>query len=497
MKDFSAQGRYHFVVKQKVAVVPATAFPVLYLEGEDGYTIMWSLVDYFLAYPSRSETWMRDTARAVGLFYDYCTACRNTNADRRTQLRKFMSSLENGTVDVDTKIDPTGLYWAPTGITKAKRLRGSLSSFIDWVIEEELESKGLSTSKAPIKSKEKLTLSLLKTAKKVISRSFMEHVKDPSTAAENVSQSRSTFGYEFEDDPTSYFNSDSETKSFPIELVAPLLEYGFIKDPLATTPFEREDITAKMITLLLLFGGLRKSEPFHLWFNDVTPINEFECQARLYHPRVAQTNLIGERGKTRDHYLRERGLRPRHDKLNTKSLKAGWKKLAVDKKSYHADIFWLHPSAQAMFASLYPLYLSYRSELMATYEKQRGHDHPFLFVSTGIDRRTGESYVGAPYSISQFNKSYNNALNRLESHLGMKIPRGRDEAMNPHSLRHLYAQALKDMGLSDKVIQKCLRHRTINAQEAYEGVSSQKVQDTLANYSVTGSVQSFLQLTNK
>lgn len=143
------------------------------------------------------------------------------------------------------------------------------------------------------------------------------------------------------------------------------------------------------------------------------------------------------------------------------------------------------------------LYLSYRSELMATYEKQRGHDHPFLFVSTGIDRRTGESYVGAPYSISQFNKSYNNALNRLESHLGMKIPRGRDEAMNPHSLRHLYAQALKDMGLSDKIIQKCLRHRTINAQEAYEGVSSQKVQDTLANYSITGSVQSFLQLTNK
>ncbi|EIJ0973488.1 TPA: tyrosine-type recombinase/integrase [Vibrio parahaemolyticus] len=494
MKEFAPRGRFHFVVKQKVASAQTTVFPILYLEGNDGFTIMWSLVRYFLAYPSKSDTWMRDTARAIGLFYDYCTAYQNSNSDRRTQLRNFMSSLENGTIGVECQTDPTALYWAPTGITKAKRLRSRLIAFINWVEEEELLSKGISTFKAPMKTHEKQTLSLMKTARKIIKLSPMEHTKDPNVVAQHLSSAQTAFGHEFEDDPKDYINDNSETKSFPIELISPLLQYGFVKNPLATDPFEREDITAKMITLLLSFGGLRKSEPLHLWFNDIIPTAEFKCQARLYHPRMAKTNLIGERDKTRDMYLRERTLRPRHDKANSKSLKAGWKKLAVDKSSYHADIFWLHPSAEAMFTSLYNLYLSYRSELMETYIKEQGHDHPFLFVSTGVDHRTGESYIGAPYSISQFDKSYEKALQRLERHLGLKIPRGRESAINPHSLRHFFTQALEDMGVSPKMIQKCLRHRTIGSQDIYKGISSQRIRETLENYAITTPTTNCLQI---
>ncbi|NMU46829.1 site-specific integrase, partial [Vibrio parahaemolyticus] len=99
---------------------------------------------------------MRDTARAVGLFYDYCTACNITSVNQRTQLRKFMFSLENGTIDTNEK-DPTGLYWSPTGLTKAKRLIGSLSKFIYWVNQEESLSNGSTTFVAPTKNSEKLT----------------------------------------------------------------------------------------------------------------------------------------------------------------------------------------------------------------------------------------------------------------------------------------------------------------------------------------------------
>ncbi len=493
MKEFAPAGRYHFVVKQEVATLPATAFPTLYLESKSGYEIMWSLVRYFLAYPSRSETWMRETARATGLFYDYCTACRENTVDQRTLLRNFMSSLENGTID-NNENDATGLYWAPTGVYKAKRLRSSLSRFIDWVIADERDAKSMAAFPPPVNQNEKLTLSLLKSAQKIIGRSYMAHTKDRNTVAESLMKSRETFGYEFEDDPKVYFNAESEAKSFPIELVAPLMEYGFVKNPLATNHFEREDITAKMITLLLLFGGMRKSEPLHLWFNDVTPTDNFKCQVKLYHPSLSKTNLIGERSKTRKHYLKERGMLPRHKPSNSKSLKAGWKKLAVDKTSYHADMFWLHQSAEAMFSSMYPMYLTYRSKLMETYQKTHGHDHPFLFVSTGIDNRTGESYVGAPYSISQFDKSFKKSLDRLESHMGIKIPRGRDAAMNPHSLRHFFVQALEDLRIDPKIIQKCLRHRTINSQEAYKGITSQKVRETLSHYSIGSPMDNKLQI---
>ncbi|MEZ9438002.1 site-specific integrase [Vibrio atlanticus] len=302
--------------------------------------------------------------------------------------------------------------------------------------------------------------------------------------AGQLSQSKFALGYEFEDDPKNYVNAQRENKAFPKELIAPLLQFGFVKKPLAENPFEREDITAKMVTILLLYGGLRKSEPLHLWFNDVIPYSDFQCQAKLYHPRLARTHLFGEKQKTREEYLKERHMRPRSDKANPKSLKAHWKALSVDKSTYHADIFFLHPSAEAMFVTLYQIYLPYRSKLMEEYVKNKGHNHPFLFVSNGIDQQTGESYVGAPYSQSSFGKSYDKAIKRLEQHLDMRIERGKGSALNLHSLRHFYAQALTDAGVDKKVIQKCMHHRTINAQNAYQGMSSQKIQELLASYSL-------------
>ncbi|HAS8422846.1 TPA: site-specific integrase [Vibrio vulnificus] len=495
MKEHAPIGKHHIVVKQKVATSPATIFPILYLEGSHGYSIMWSLVEYFLAHSSKSDTWMGDTARAIGLFYDYSTTIHKSELDKRAQFRKFLSCLERGTIDTETHQDETNLYWAPTGLDKTKRLRTRLVAFIDWIESEEQEASGKSTFIASKKKNEKLTLSLLKTARNIIKRSPMSHTKDVVKVAGQLSQSKETLGYEFEDDPKNYINAQSENKAFPVELIAPLLQFGFVKNPIAENPFEREDITAKMITILLLFGGLRKGEPFHLWFNDVIPYSDFQCQAKLYHPRLAKTNLFGEKEKTREEYLKERHMRPRHDKMNSKSLRARWKKLAVDKTTYHADIFFLHPSAEAMFVTLYQMYLPYRSKLMETYVKNKGHDHPFLFVSTGVDRRTGESYVGAPYSVKGFTESFNKALNRLEQHIGMRIERGRDSALNPHALRHCFVQVLEDAGVDKKVIQKCMHHRTINAQEAYKGISSQKIQEVLANYSVSSVVQSKMQLT--
>ncbi|GEA22194.1 integrase [Vibrio harveyi] len=498
MREHAPIGRHHIVVKQTVVASPTTVFPILYLEGQHGYSIMWSLVEYFIAYASKSDSWMRDTARAVGLFYDFNKAYRSSDLDKTKQLRKFITSLEHGTIDTETHYDETGLYWAPTGLDKSKRLRTRLVAFIDWVDEQEAKEKetGKSDFKAHKKKNEKLALSLLKSARYIIGRSPMAHVKNPIKVAEKLSRSKSSLDYEFDDDPKTYQNSESETKSFPIELIAPLMQVGFIKDAEAENPFEREDITTKMITILLLFGGLRKGEPFHLWFNDIYPCDDFQCQAKLCHPRLAPTNLVGESDKTRQEYLKERRMRPRHDKMNPKSLKAGWKKLAVDKKTYHADVFFMHSAAEALFVSLYNIYLPYRRTLMETYIKEKGHDHPFLFVATGTDKRTGESYIGAPYSMHQFSKSYNKALDRVENHIGMKIERGRDSALNPHALRHCYAQLLDDMGVDRKVIQRCLHHRTINAQEAYKGISAQKVKDTLANYSTISALPSKLQLTN-
>lgn len=494
MKEHVPIGRHHIVVKQKVSTNATTVFPILYIEGSNGYVVMWSLVRYFLAHSSKSDTWMRDTARVIGLFYDFSTKLRNPKLDKHAPFRNFLSCLEHGTIDTESHIDETGLYWAPTGLDKTKRLRTRLIAFIDWVASEDREASGNSTFISSNNQGEKLTLSLLKSARHIIGRSPMSHTKSAQKVAKNLFRSQKALGYEFGEDPKAYINSHCENKAFPVELIAPLMEYGFVKKPLSDNLFEREDITAKMVTILLLFGGLRKSEPFHIWFNDVIPYSDFKCQTKLYHPKLAKTNLWGEKGKTRQEYLKERLMRPRNDKLNSKSYRAQWKNLAIDRKTFHADIFFLHPSAEALFVTLYQMYLPYRSKLMDIYIENNGHDHPFLFVSAGVDKRTGQSYVGAPYSMKAFTESYSKALMRLEQHLGIKIELGRNSALNPHALRHYYAQALTEAGVHEKVIQKCMHHRTIYAQEPYKGISSIKVQEILSKCSVSNFALDKIQL---
>ncbi|OEF08159.1 hypothetical protein A138_09600 [Vibrio crassostreae 9ZC77] len=485
MKEHVPIGRHHIVVKQKVATSTTTIFPVLYIEGANGYVVMWSLIRYFLAHSSKSDTWMRDTARAIGLFYDFNTKLRSLNLNKHAQFRNFLSCLECGTIDTESHLDKTGLYWAPAGLDKTKRLRTRLVAFIDWIESEHRETGGNSTFINSNNRNETLTLSLLRSARNIIERSPMSHTKSVQKVAQNLFRSQKALGYEFGEDPKAYINNHSENKAFPVELIAPLLEYGFVKKPLSDSLFEREDITAKMITILLLFGGLRKGEPFHIWFNDVIPYSDFKCQTKLYNPRLAKTNLWGEKSKTRQEYLKERHMRPRNDKMNSKSYRARWKSLAVDKKTFHADVFFLHPSAEALFVTLYQMYLVYRSKLMEIYVENNGHDHPFLFVSAGVDRRTGQSYLGAPYSVKAFTESYNKALIRLEQHLGLNIELGRNSALNPHALRHYYAQALTDAEINEKVIQKCMHHRTLYAQGSYKEVSALKVQEILSKSSVS------------
>ncbi|ASG04266.1 site-specific integrase [Vibrio anguillarum] len=485
MKKSAPIARSHIVVKQRTTGRHSTAIPVLYLETDNGLAVMWSLVDYLTTFATKGDSWKRNTARAVGLFYDYTLARLSEDSPKKKILKEFVRDLRFGTIDPETHIDTTGLYWAPSGLRVSKRLSGCLESFILWVECEQKENSGLSTYIEQCDKGERLTLKGLHAGYSIAKFSMMEHVKDPKNIARKLLQKKLRFGYHFGHDPSSSLAGSYEYKSFPTELIAPIIEYGFIKDEHATDPFKREDITAKMIFLLLVHGGLRKGEPLHLWVSDVIILIDNECRVTLRHPSLAPTKIIGETCD-RNTYLLQRNLRPRDDDYNSKSYKVGWKELDIDKTEFSADVFWIHESSQKMFGVLYTLYLNhYRGPLMEKYINNHGTDHPFLFVSTGINNATGESYEGAPYSQRAFENAYNKALDRVEKHLNLRIPRGKDAHLNPHCLRHHFAYALDQAGVPAKIIQKCLHHRTINSQEAYKGISSDQVRASLSNYSIT------------
>jgi hypothetical protein len=261
-------------------------------------------------------------------------------------------------------------------------------------------------------------------------------------------------------------------KYFPSWLVPDLITEGFIVRPGVEVLHEREDLAAKMITLLMMFGAVRMSEPFHLWFNDVIPQVDGSCKIILQHPSDAQTNLPYEKKIIRKAYLAERGLQPRDVDGLPKTLYAGWKDLAVD-QSLHAPVHFIHGSAEVLFREMFIYYLRYREHLIESYKERTNTTHPWLFVSKHGDT------TGSPYSIDSYKKALERAYKRLERRKGYTIPRGKNAGTTPHGMRHFAGQSLSDAGVDSKVVQRLLHQRSIFSQQTYTEPSDQRISDEL------------------
>ncbi|ALO40799.1 gamma-mobile-trio recombinase GmtY [Pseudoalteromonas phenolica] len=456
----SAVAKHHVVVIQQITGITDLKIPALYIKVGDQTMLVHSLVDYFMAYPTRSLNWKRKVSRALGLFYDFCISYNLVYRSSKTfnfhkrLIRKFALALHKGTIDVDEHNDKLSLYWPPASMESTKSILSALQTFIDWCeVEGIIEQQSSNLLTRP--SDERTTLRFLNQAVKAKAFMFLSHTVTASELAQGIANRQANKIIEL----GGVGKGSGEVKKFPAELVAPLMEYGFIKDESASLPEEREDLTAKMITLLLIFGGTRVSEPFHIWYNDVVPQFDGSCKVFLRHPADANTFMVGEQNMLRKTYLAQRNLRPRNDDNNSKSYKAGWKNLKVD-NTLSAPVFFVHPAAEALFREMYIYYLSYRERLMKSYTDRYGTEHPFLFV-----KQTDNA--GEPYSIKAYQDALKRAYKRLEKRLGRPIKYGKLEGTSPHGPRHLYGQILAEAGVPQKVIQNSLRHRSVLSQGIY------------------------------
>lgn len=474
--------QHHAIFTQKMSEVSRESVPVVYLVVNDRPVMFNSLLDYYLAYPGKSITWKRNVARSIGLFWDYCHATKNDasmwregNAHRRV-FRQFSYALLNGTISPSTHKDVMGLYWPPSSFEVAKKLTSALAEFIAWCNDEGIIDSSIPKDIRP--ESEATTLTFLHKALQIKNYSFFAHLRSAKAIADRLKTQNRSQIVDLGASPLSGDSLEGEGLAFPKEFIQPLLEYGFVIDEDANDLGDREDITAKLITLLLLFGGTRTSEPFHMWFNDVVPESDGSCKVFLRHPSEAKTYLHGEGNKLRKQYLVERNLTPRNQSGNSKSYYSGWKSLALD-RSLSAPIFFVHSGAEHLFRELYLYYLRYRARLMKIRDLTGLPPHPFLFVSKGLDANSGKDYSGEPYSISAYQSAYERALSRTEKKLQIKIPRGKNAGTTLHGLRHWYGRALEEIGMSTKVIQKCLRHRSPLSQGVYTTPSHERVIEEL------------------
>lgn len=482
---FYATPKNHAVVKQAILISNSMfVIPILYLQHWDSSVRRFeTLIEYFKENLYTSSSWKRTTTRAIGLFWDYLLAINIdfdwSNEDSHRQIiRNFSLALQLGTSNTEDSLD---LNWPTSFKEQAKQLMEALLNFIHWCAKEKNFDTNVSIDSQQTISQETLK-SFLYVARFQKNISFLSHLKNEHQIARTLAirshSSPVNFGAE-----KKFFNNLDPVKSFPRELIIPLLNQGFIVNPESEDPFQKEDITAKMIAYLLFFTGLRRSEPLHIWFNDVDPTN-LENSVLLAHPEWSKTRLRGFESISRSDYLKSIGLMPRNLDSGSKSWHAGWKNMKMD-SDHLATVYWISDVAKKNFCELAMIYFRYRENLIQHRLASGASNHPFFFVSNGVDQANNIDYRGAPYSYFAFEKSWNRALKRLAKILAVKLNPSKANGLTPHGARHFYGTMLKELGVDERVIQEALHHLNIHSQDVYTELSPQFVIDTLKNISIT------------
>jgi hypothetical protein len=432
---------------------------------------------------------MKLRARAIGLFWDFTQAIKNQRTwdapqTHRQVIRRFTMALLSGTVSPDRPNEELGLYWPSTSLPQVKRIMSSLVDFVSWCHDEGIGNIEISGHHAP--TNPELLVRFLYVAHYLKNVSFMSHAKRTTIIARRLAQRNSQFPINLPSVGQISTGSNVAVKTFPVEFLGAFLQHGFLVDSSATEMHKQIDISGKMAALLMLFGGLRRSEPHHLWFNDVFPTLE-GCRVTIAHPEMAKCNLGGSPGMLRSEYLRMLGLQARNIAHGNKSYKVGWKNPALD-DDYTAPVYWINDGAEALFREMFIYYLRYRQQLVDHHVINGGVDHPFLLVSNGIDNNTGDDLRGAPYSYAALGNSWDRAMNRTESFLGVKLPRDKASGLTPHGGRHFYGQILQESGVDRKIIQSCLHHRSGRSQDVYTVPSQSIIQETLSKVRCSQSI---------
>jgi integrase len=254
-------------------------------------------------------------------------------------------------------------------------------------------------------------------------------------------------------------------KSFPRSLLSAFIFDGCRRERTSkdfSHPLANEFNIPLMLALVLLAGsGIRKSELFHMFADDIRAE-----EVRLYHPETGQYawkgpaggRLTGER-KTFLAKVHQRRPRNRYPKGHSQF--AGWKEMLLDYGSpnNYSVVQWIAPQLRELFVLLHGVYVRH--------VRPKGLDHPYYFVSLS------QGEFGEPWTVGGFNAAFATAMRKIG-----EAPDS-DRGRNPHGLRHLYGQTLTDLGLSPRVIQHAMHHRSILSQLAYTKPSPQRAIEAL------------------
>lgn len=418
----------------------AVQIPVLLTEA--GY--IKPLIDYCLSV-SRSLAWKEKLARAVKLFCEYLEANPSVASEEEWRIfRNFSNALRSGTIDPETRSDPSNLWWLPIKPREVNFMITQISDFFDWLDPKDAPRAAKFNPKYAGNSHDQLLDLAAYTFRK--NKAFLGHAWIPKPQQSGrISRSEHVPMVLPKNPP-----------AFPEDRFEELLVKGF-------RVAGRPDYRGMLISLLTFGGGLRVSEPFHLFVGDVHPHWNDPTSAfvSIHHPSLGYApnqwkNPTGRLGSRREYLALKYGLTPRHEIRGKPG--AGWKHNALDEE-WFMQVHWFPEKYGVWFLQIWALYM----EQIANIERH----HPYAWVNLN------SSNAGGIYKIGKYEEALANAVERIG------LLHGKVYGTTPHGGRHAYGQRGRRAGIDPIIMQRMMHHCSADSQIVYTQPQAREVQDAL------------------
>lgn len=466
---------FHDIIYAPVANANGRLLPVLILA--DG-TMSRLAVEWMLSpdFAGRASKTLSEAMAAVGLLCDYYYAALNPLEPRHqplaTSLVQFGNALLSGTINENGDC-PFGLYWRGRP-DRAERLAKHAERFCKFCAAQI----------------DPTAYSVTETAFLVNVRKSWTGLSSSGGLLSHLRESRRHLSANSKGTSSAQPVGEGRVTPFPSDSIARLLAEGCKRERALSDPsvpqFVRSYNVRNMLAfLLLLGGGLRTEELFHIFANDVYARDDAIARVNLYHPvRGAITwSPVGSGRRittNRDRFLRDRyGLIPRslyHDKH---PLWAGWKGLLLTHGApqYYTEVFWIYPQLGRLFWYLHRYYITYMRSRSAA-------KHPYYFMSLN------RSNYGDPWTLSSFQDAWQKAIVRIG------LTQNKLSGTNPHAARHWYGQTAANLGIDPRIRQIMMHHRNILSQLRYQKATPEQVntQIDLAHERMARSLHQRIQL---
>jgi len=392
----------------------------------------------------KSESWKERSLFSVKLLINFINANESVFDQTTKLLREFTKALVTGTIDYERLDDKSCLFWRARKLSDANNILHHITHYTDYLaLQDGYEYSRINPFRQANSVEVRLNWCAYYNKQAHVFLNHLSSRNDAYIKNQQVRQINSLL------EPVI---KQEKVVQFPKDKIDSLLLLGFSKRG-------EQDFKSQAITMLLHYGGLRKSEIFHLFVSDITlhPVHKNEALVRVYHPEYGASPDPNYADR-KEYLLQTSRFKPRTQYRNTERLFAGWKAPLLSSKQYSFEVIFSPAEKASEFLLVWANYLKYQRV-----EPPNSDPHPFAFTNS----------LGQPETIKNYQRLHKNAVERIG--LVCKKEYGTTE----HGHRHAYGYRLRKQGLSQVEIQKAMHHKSPLSCLVYIQPTSDDVRDYL------------------